>query len=231
MANNFDLEEQEQLAELKHFWDTWGNLITWSLIVVFGAIAAWNGWNYWQRTQAAQAAALFDEVDRAAAANDTQRVQRAFGDIKERYPRTAFAHQAGLLAAKVLETKGNTDGAKGALGWVADQASDEGYRAVARLRLASLLMQGKAYDDALKQLGADFPPEFQALADDERGDVYNVQGRKSEAKAVYLKAFKGLDEHSEIRRMVETKLTALGVDTRTLVPSAPATPASGVATS
>ena len=66
MANNFDLEEQEQLAELKHFWDTWGNLITWVLIVVFGAIAGWNGWNYWQRTQAAQAAALFDEVDRAA---------------------------------------------------------------------------------------------------------------------------------------------------------------------
>src|ERR1700739_482170 len=103
MANNFDLEEQEQLAELKHFWDTWGNLITWVLIAVFGAIAAWNGWNYWQRTQATQASALFDEGERAGRANETARVERAFADIKERFPRTAFAHQAGLLVARILE--------------------------------------------------------------------------------------------------------------------------------
>ena len=62
MANNLDLEEQEQLAELKHFWNQWGNLITWVLIAVFGAIAAFNGWNYWQRTQAVQDAAQHDVV-------------------------------------------------------------------------------------------------------------------------------------------------------------------------
>ncbi|MEP6792408.1 MAG: tetratricopeptide repeat protein, partial [Ramlibacter sp.] len=55
MAKHLDLEEQEQLAEIKHFWNTYGNLITWVLIAVFGTIAAWNGWQYWQRTQAAQA--------------------------------------------------------------------------------------------------------------------------------------------------------------------------------
>src|SRR5438270_9803728 len=115
MANNLDLEEQEQLAELKHFWNEWGNLITWVLIAVFGAIAAYNGWNYWQRTQAVQAAALFDELDRAAAASDTARVERAFTDIKDKFPRTAFAHQAGLLDARLMEDKGNKDAAKAAL--------------------------------------------------------------------------------------------------------------------
>src|SRR5256885_5645964 len=28
MANHFDLEEQEQIEQLKHFWNTWGTLIT-----------------------------------------------------------------------------------------------------------------------------------------------------------------------------------------------------------
>lgn len=230
MANNLDLEEQEQLAELKHFWSQWGNLITWVLIAVFGAIAAFNGWNYWQRTQAAQAAALFEEIDRAAAANETERLQRAFADIKDKFPRTAFAHQAGLLTARVLEEKGNKDAAKAALAWVADQASDEGYRAVARLRLAALAVDAKAYDDALKQLSAPFPPEFEALAADRRGDVYNLQGKKAEAKGEYLKAWKGLGEDNEYRRLVEVKLTALGVDVRELAP-APANAASGVAKS
>ena len=149
MANQLDLEEQEQLAELKHFWREYGNLISWVLIAVFGAIAAWNGWNYWQNSQAAQAAAMYDEVERAAQAADTNRLERAFSDMKERYGRTAFAHHAGLLVASVLSEQGKADPAKAALAWVADKASDEGLQAVARMRLASILMDAKAYDDAL----------------------------------------------------------------------------------
>ena len=47
---------------------------------------------------------------------------------------------------------------------------------------------------------------------DRRGDVYNLQGKKAEAKAEYTKAYKGFDERSEYRRLVEVKLSALGVD-------------------
>jgi predicted negative regulator of RcsB-dependent stress response len=230
MANNLDLEEQEQLAELKHFWNEWGNLITWVLIVVFGAIAAYNGWNYWQRTQSAQASALFEEIDRAAAAGETARVERAFADIKDKFPRTAYAQQAGLLVAKLMQGNGKNDAARAALAWVAEQSSDEGYQAVARLRLATLMIEAKQYDDALKQLAAGFPPEYEALAADRRGDVYELQGKKAEAKAEYLKAWKGLGEDEDYRHLVEVKLTALGVDVRELAP-APANAASGVAKS
>src|SRR5512140_1316088 len=208
MAKQLDLEEQEQLAEIKHFWNQYGNLITWAMIVIFGSIAAWNGWQYWQRTQAAQASAMYDEVERAAQAGDTSRVERAFSDMKENFGSTTYAQQAGLLTAAVLQEKGKTDAAKAALGWVADKASDEGYQAVARLRLASVMIEAKAYDDALKQLSADFPREFAPLVADRRGDVYNLQGKKAEAKAEYEKAYKGLDERVDYRRLVEVKLSA-----------------------
>ena len=223
MANQLDLEEQEQLDELKHFWNQYGNLITWVVIAVFGAIAGWNGWQYWQRTQAAQAGNMYDEVERAALAGDTARVERAFSDMKDKFGRTTYAQQAGLLAAKAFADKGNPDGAKAALGWVADKASDEGYQAVARLRLAGIQADAKAYDEALKQLAGAFPKEFEGLAADRRGDIYNLQGKKTEAKAEYTKAFKALDERSEYRRLVEVKLSALGVDPQQLaVAAAPA---------
>lgn len=230
MANNLDLEEQEQLAELKHFWNEWGNIITWILILVFGGIAAYNGWQYWQRTQGAQASALFDEVERAAQAGDTARVERAFSDMKDKFGGTAYAQQAGLLAAKVMAEKGNNDGAKAALSWVAEKSSDEGYQSAARLRLAGVLVEAKAYDEAQKQLAAAFPREFEPLAADRRGDIYSLQGKKIEAKAEYAKAYKGLDERSEYRRLVAVKLSALGVDPQQLAAPA-ATPASGVAKS
>ena len=52
MAKHLDLEEQEQLAEFKHFWKQYGDIITWVLIAVFGSVAAWNGYQYWQGRQA-----------------------------------------------------------------------------------------------------------------------------------------------------------------------------------
>jgi predicted negative regulator of RcsB-dependent stress response len=228
MAKHLDLEEQEQLDELKHFWREYGNLITWVLIAVFGAIAAWNGWQYWQRTQAVQAATLYDEVERAAQAGDIARVERAFADMKDKFGGTTFAQQAGLLAAKTLVDKGNTEGAKAALAWVADKASDEGYQAIARLRLAAVLAEAKSYDEALKQLAEPLPRQFEPLAADRRGDIYKLQGKKAEAVAEYTKAYKGLDERAQYRQLVGVKLTALGVDPRQLTAPA-AVAASGAA--
>ena len=228
MANHLDLEEQEQLAELKHFWKRYGNIISWVLIVVFGAVAAWNGYQYWQRSQAAQAAVMYDEVERAAVAGDVAKLERALGDMKERFGRTAYAEQAALLAARIYHDKGNLDAAKGALAWVAGKASDDGYQAVARLRLSGMLFEAKAYDEALQQLAAPMPSDFNALAADRRGDILLAQGKKAEAKAQYEAAYKGLDERSDYRRIIEVKLNALGVDPVVKV-AAPAAAASETA--
>lgn len=210
MANHLDLEEQEQLDQLKHFWKQYGNWITWSLIAVLGAIAAWNGYQFWQRNQSAQAAAMFDEVERVARSGDLQKTERAFSDMKERFASTAYAQQAGLLVAKTSYTAGNIDGAKAALTWVSDKSRDKGYASIARLRLSGILMETKAYDEALNLLAGDFSEEFGALVADRKGDIFAVQGKKPEAKLEYQKAFLQFDERSEYRRLVEVKLNALG---------------------
>lgn len=212
MAQHLDLEEQEQLAELKHFWKRFGNMITWALIVVFGTVAAWNGYQYWQGKQASQASVLYDEVERAAQSGDMARVDRSLADMKDRFAGTAYADQAGLLAAKAYYDKGNLDAAKAALTGVADKGKDEGFQSIARLRLAGIFMETKAYDEAIKSLSGTFSKDFASLASDRRGDVLLLQGKKAEAKAEYEKAYKGLDERAEYRRLVEVKLNALGVD-------------------
>lgn len=212
MAKHLDLEEQEQLDELKHFWKQYGDMITWALIVVLGTFAAWNGYQYWQRNQAAQASVMYDEVERAVQSGDVAKIDRSLADMKDRFGRTAFAQQAGLLAAKAYYDKGNVDASRAALNWVAEKATDEGYQAIARLRLAGLLLEKKSYDEALQQLSVSFPKDFVALVADRRGDILVAQGKKTEAKAEYEKAYKGIDERSEYRRLVEVKLNALGVD-------------------
>ena len=225
MAQQLDLEDQEQLDQLKHFWAQYGNLITWVLILVLGTFAAFNGWQWWQRDQATKASAMYDELERAAQARDAAKTLRVFGDLKERYGRTAFAEQGGLLAAKVAFEQGKTDDARASLAWVADNATQLEYRSIARLRLAALLLEQKQYDEALKQLGAASAKNFESLVADRRGDVLLAQGKKDEAKAAYAQAYATMDPAVEYRRLIEAKLTALGAAPAASAASA----ASGVA--
>ena len=233
MANQLDLEEQEQLDQLKHLWKQYGNLVTWVLIVALSGYAAWNGYQYWQRNQASQAASMFDEVERLAKLGDVSKVERAFGDMKDRYASTAYAQQSGLLVAKMYHEAGKVDSAKSALQWVASEASDDGYRAIAKLRLAGILAEAKALPDALTQLDGAFPTEFLPLVADRKGDLLILQGKTADAKTQYLKAYKAFDERTEYRRLVELKLNALGIDPRapTVVSSVATGTAAAVAAS
>ncbi len=212
MANQLDLEEQEQLDQLKHFWKQYGNAITWLLILVLGAFAAWNGYQYWQRNQATQAAAMFDEVDRMVKGGDLKKIDRAFADMKDKFGSTAYGQQAGLLVARQYVEAGQTDAAKAALTWVAEKSGDAGYQAIARLRLAGVLADAKALDEALKQLGGEFPAAFAPMVADRKADILMLQGKKDQARTEYEKAYRGFEQRVEYRRLVEFKLNALGVD-------------------
>ena len=213
MAQPLDLQEQEQLDAIKSFWKTYGNLITWALVAALAVYAGLNAWRWYQRDQSAKAAAMFGELDQAVQAGDAQRSGQIFNDLKERYPRTVYAEQGGLLAARVQFDRGQSDAAKASLTWVAEHAGEDEYKTVAHLRLAGLLLQAKDYDAALKQLDAAKAPTFQALVADRRGDVLLAQGKPAEAVAAYQAAWKAMDDKVEYRRLIDAKLTALGAST------------------
>lgn len=219
MANALDLEEQEQLDQIRHFWKKYGNLISWVLIAVLGSYAAWNGYQYWQRDQAGKAAMLFDEVERAVSSGDVTRIERSFSDMKDKFGSTQYAHQAGLLAARGLQSKDKSEAARAALKWVAEGAPDSAYRDIARLRLSALLLDAGSNDEALTQLAAPFTPAMGGLAADLRGDVLQAKGQKNEAVASYQLAWQQLTDSADYRRLVEAKLNAMGVDPQ----AAPAT--------
>lgn len=218
MAKHLDLEEQEQLDQIKHFWAQYGNAITWLLIVVLGGFAAWNGWNYWQNRQAIQAAALFDEVQGAAQAADAERLKRALTDMKAGFAKTTFAAQSSLLAARAFQESGDAAGAREALQWIVDNGNEPAYLAVARLRLAALDLAAGEHEKALGWLSTSMPAAYEPLAADRRGDVFLAQGKPAEASTQYQNAWRTLSEQAEYRRLVEVKLASLGVDVAALAP-------------
>ena len=213
MASHLDLEEQEQLDQIKSFWAQWGTLITGVVTLVLVCFAAWNGWNYWQQRQATQAAVLFDTFEEASKQGDLALLARSLSDLQDQFPRTTLTAQASLLAAKTYFDKEKFSEAEKPLAWVVDHASDQAYVALASLRLSALAIERKDMAKARSLVeGKTAPAGFQPLFDDRMGDIALIEGKHEEAKTRFTSAYKGMDESTEYRRLIEVKLGTLGVD-------------------
>ena len=205
----YDLEEQEQIANFKAFWSRFGNLITWVLILALGGYAAWNFWNSHQRTQAAEASGLYDSLTEAVQAHDMAKVQRISGDIESKFGSTAYAQMAALAAAKGAFEANDLKTAKAQLQWAIDHGDDE-YKAVAKLRMSGLLLDEKAFDQALAILNGDFPAQFAAEVQDRKGDVFVAQNKLPDARTAYQAALDKMEKNHPGRQVVQVKLDAIG---------------------
>lgn len=181
----YDLEEQEQIDELKTWWKQYGNLVTAIVVAVALGVVGWQAWNWWQRSQTAQAAAAYGTLQQAVASHDAKRASEAASGLIDKFSGTSYAGLAALLSAKVQFEAGDLKTAKLQYAWAAEHARDPEQRDLARLRLAAVLLDEKSYDEAEKQLAVEPSAPFAALYAEARGDIFAARGKQTEAKAAY----------------------------------------------
>lgn len=189
----YDLEEQEQLAEMKAWWKQYGNLLVSLLTAASIGVIAWQGWNWYQRNQTAQASMIYSVLQKSALEKDSQRLKAAIGELLEKFGGTTYAPLGALIAAKAMFDAGDAKTAKVQLTWVVDHGKDE-LRDLARLRLAAVLLDEKSYDEALKQLDGNVGAGFFVRFAESRADVFSAQGKTAEARTAYQAALARLDE-------------------------------------
>ena len=205
----YDHEEQEQLDSLKTWWKQYGNVLTWVLIAVLAAYSGWTYWQFHQRDQSVQASQLYDELQSAVVAKDNAKVQRAAGDMQSRFGGTAYAPMGALAAAKSAFDVNDLKAAKAQLTWAAEHGNDE-YKAIAKLRLAGVLLDEKAYDEGLSQLAGVTLPQFAGAVADRKGDILVAQNKLAEARTAYQAALAATDKKNPGRQLIQLKLEAIG---------------------
>jgi predicted negative regulator of RcsB-dependent stress response len=205
-----DLHEQEQVDALKAWWKENGRWVVGALVVGLLGFAGTQYWKSHQSSQAAEAAKLYAEVMKQAATNDAKRIGDAADALVSRYGSSAYAPRAQLLAAQASLQARDVAHAKVQLQWVIEHASETGLQDTARLKLASVLLDEKKYDEALKQLDAAHPESFTGLYADLKGDVLSAQGKTAEARAAYQQAYDKTDAQSAYRNLIQLKMDGLG---------------------
>lgn len=207
--HDLDLQEQEQLANLKAFWDKFGGFITTVVTIGMLIYAGYNGWRYWQVKQAREAAVVFESLEKAASARDLGSLTTMTGSIIGDYGSTAYASKGALLAARAFFEAGDNRQARAQLQWVVDKGFSDAYKATARIRLAGILLDEKAYDEALKVLDFSAPESHLALVQDRLGDIQLARGDKAAAIKAYDAALTAMGEQDPWRAVVKLKRESL----------------------
>ena len=211
---SYDLQEQEQLDALKAWWRAHGNWISSAVAVVLLGILAYQGWSWYGLRQAAAASGLYEQFDRASSSQDPKDAAKArdlVGTLIEQHGSTVYASMAALRWAKSNIEAGDLKAAKAQLTWAAEHAAQKELGLLARLRLAGLLLDEKAYDQALQTLKVDVPDAFASEFADRRGDVYAAQGKVADARTAYTEALAKAGARP-IRALIQMKLDALPTD-------------------
>jgi predicted negative regulator of RcsB-dependent stress response len=208
----YDLEEQEQIDALKHFWREYGRLVITAAVAFIVGVGGTQGWKHYKRTQAEQASLQFVKLEEALAKGDVNEIRNVGGEIIDKFTSTSYAPMAALVVAKTEREAGDLDAAVQRLQWALDKADTEEVRLLAGLRLAAIRLDQEQYDAALKLLDVKTTPAFVGLYADLRGDVMVAQGNIAEARAQYRSALENSSQTGGWRDLVQLKLDALGAE-------------------
>jgi predicted negative regulator of RcsB-dependent stress response len=206
----YDLEEQDQIDDLKAWWTRWGGTISTGLLIGALVIAGVQGWRWYAGNRAQEAAALYTALSEAGRKGDNARARDAVTSLEEKFASTGYAPRAALLYARILYDAGDRAGAKLQLQWAIDHGDEDELKAIARYRLAQAQVDERAFDQALATLDAKHPAAFDGLYADLRGDALAAADRTAEARAAYETAVAKLDSKSQYLQFVRVKLDALG---------------------
>ncbi|NBF05081.1 tetratricopeptide repeat protein [Pseudomonas sp. Fl5BN2] len=194
--------EDEQLAELKDWWQRNGKpLVTGgllALVIVFG----WQAWHKYQNNQSQGASVLYQQLLETTLTPDgkpdTARVADLAGKLNSEFGGTAYAQYGSLFVAKVAVDTGKLDDAAAQLKAIADKPVNATLGEVARQRLAQVLAAQNKADEALKLLDGDADKAFLATREELKGDLLVQLGRVDEAHAAYQKAKAALSDEAAV---------------------------------
>ncbi len=181
--------EEQQLEAIKNWWKQNANMIIGGVAIGISAIF---GWQYYQdQTIVSQsnASVIYQQVMNSSQNIDSLSEQQGrVNQLQADYADTPYAGLAALLLAKQHMAAAEFEKAQQQLEWVAANATQDEIQYLAQIRLAKLFFSVQQLDQALDILKKDFPPAFQSMAFELKGDVLLSQGNKPAAQQAYQQA-------------------------------------------
>lgn len=207
---HFDLNEQEQIENVKYFWKDWGKYIVLLVVVLIIGYVGNSLYTWYQGSHAKDAANVYAEFTSALKAKDNVKVLKTADQLVAQMPKTEYAALASLQAAKVAFDQKNYAAAEKYLSWVLNNAKDKSLQSVAAIRLSSVYIDQKKFDKAREVLRTKHDIAFDGLFYENRGDLYVAMDDLPKARDSYKEGLQKSANDPSTQQAIQMKLDILG---------------------
>jgi len=197
-----DSTEEEQVEQIKKWWNSNGKQIIAGAVIGLAAIFGWNTYTDYQDNQSLKARSLY--LNYASDSNNLG----AYDKLTTDFSSSTYSDQAILLMAKYLFDAGSYDQALAIISPLIYNSSSV-IANTASLRAASIYLQLGQHDQALSILKKQSEDGFSGLIYNAMGDIYLDLGNISEAQKYYSLAIDNIAEYSNLTQLIQIKLDDL----------------------
>ena len=197
-----DNTEEEQVEQIKKWWNSNGKQIIAGAVIGLAGIWGWNTYSDYQDKQSFNARGL--QLSYSADSNNLG----AYDKLTTDFSSSSYSDQAILLMAKYLFDAGSYTQALGVIKPLINNPSSI-IANTAALRAASIHLQLGQHDQALSILDGQSEDGFSGLIYNLMGDIHLDLGNRAEAKKYYSLAIDNITQNSNLTQLIQIKLDDL----------------------
>ncbi len=211
MVEIYDAHEQSKVV--KKWLSENGSAMIMGLVIAFGGLFGFKQWQSWQENNKQQASTEYVVLSELLTAGQLDAAMANFQNLRDNYSRSPYTSMAALQMARARLEASQTDLAVSLYEFVVVNGYPKAMSVIARVRLARVLLELGTADKALEVVQAENNIfGFESRYAEVRGDIYQTQGKVSEAIAAYLEAFNTLETGEGDRATLVLKLESLGAN-------------------
>lgn len=204
------MNEDDQIAALKSWWDRNGTVLVVGLVLVIGGVIGWRAYSDHSRSANEAASAAYQQYLelREAADVDTGAIDAIIASLDTDYAGTSYQAFSLLHRAADAIGKSDLDGARGYLAKALAASSDQSLADLTRVRLARIEHQLGDDAAAIATLGGVKGAGFKSYAAEIKGDILLKQGSREDALAAY-RAAAAVEDADGDRMLLKLKIADL----------------------
>lgn len=201
--------EEEQIEALKNWFKKNGSAMIVGLALGLAVIGGYRFWVDYHGSQSQKASMEYSNLQNYLINGNAAGVFGVGKQLVEVFPGTPYAALASLSMARMSVQRNAFDAAEVHLRWVIKNASEDGLKNIARLRLARVLLAEKKYSQALALVSKNSEGSYTSLYSEVRGDILLAQKQPRQARSAYQRALKTMRNGDRRRVLIEMKMNDL----------------------
>lgn len=203
------IEKEIQIDKYQNLWDTYKVLFSILIAIIIAIFIAYQFYQSNDKKNDEMASQLYQEIITLNIDN-VEMIKSGVTQLKENHSTTPYASRGAIYLSRALVNKKMNDEAIGELLWASKNAKEKSIESLALYTLSNIYLINENIDDALAVANKISTPGYVGLKNDLMGDIYVASNDNEKARLSYEAALNFYLNKSELAKVIQTKIDAIG---------------------